>query len=119
MATDKPTLFPARVTDPITSVNGAIDLQLRSPSQRLRLLAAFFWAGPIGLTDEEAAEHTGLVNQRRACWWRRCGELRSQGLIEFTDGTRTGDAGSDRAISVITPKGVEEFHDASEKYTFS
>jgi len=126
MATDSLSLFPtpdtgpaSRNSDPATSHQAALDAQGRTPSQRLRLLSAYFWAGPIGLTDEEAAEHTGIINNRRACWWRRCSELRAQGLIENNGNTRLGDAGSERVVCAITGKGYEEFNAASEKYSFS
>ena len=95
-----------RTTDPATSRNGAEAVKHRAPSQRDRLLRAFDLAGPIGLTDEEAAYVTRLSESRRACWWKRCSELRGLGFIAPTGEERQGDAGSARMVSAITDAGA-------------
>lgn len=73
------------------------------PSQKYQLLRQFRRAGDVGLTDEQAAENAALT---RACYWKRCGELRKDGLIAFTGDKRVGGAFVPRAVSIITPEGV-------------
>lgn len=96
-----------RGSDHTTSVQGAEDVSKRAPTQRIRLLVEFEQAGIIGLTDEEAGELAGLA---MSCYWKRCGELRRDGLIEFIPETeqgayRKGTAGVARRVSVITTAG--------------
>ena len=80
----------------------------RAPNQRLRLLAAYPYAGDTGLTDEEAAKVVEV--SLRSNHWKRCGELRAERSIEQQvvggrEVTRKGDAGVDRIVCVITPMG--------------
>lgn len=95
-----------RTGDYATSVEGAVNVAKRAPNQRAHLLAAFYFADVIGLTDEEAATDCGLLD---ACYWKRCGELRADGLIEFTNNVRTGRSGTSRKVSVITERGRSAF----------
>lgn len=106
-----------RTGDHATSVAGAHAVAFRAGSQSHRLLAGYEAAGntkhiggdDYGFTDEEAAEWAGLL---RSCYWKRCGELRQDGLIEVIpqpspDGvlTRIGSAGSPRIVCRITDEG--------------
>jgi len=98
-----------RNNDHATSIQGAVQVGGRAATQRIRLLHAYGDAEPLGfpsafdgLTDEEAAQACGLLN---SCYWKRCGELRADGLIEFTGGTRPGAAGTARKVSRITERG--------------
>lgn len=91
-----------RTGDYATSVEGAVNVAKRAPNQRTRLLWAYFYADEVGLTDEQAAIDCGLLD---SCYWKRCGELRADGFIEFTGDTRVGAAGTSRNVSVITTRG--------------
>lgn len=94
----------ARTSDPITSHMGSYDVKERALTQKQRLLKAFF-AHPAGLTDEEAALVAGLPI--RSCWWKRCSELRDDGLIEHTEQMRLGSAGCNRLVSRIVTTNKE------------
>jgi hypothetical protein len=87
-----------------TSIDGAASVKMRARSQRFKLLDVFASWHDAGCTDEEAASGAGLL---RSCYWKRCGELRALGLIEFTGQRAKGDAGVNRLVSAITPKGRE------------
>lgn len=87
-----------------TSIDGAVSVMMRARSQRFLLLEVFASWGDTGCTDEEAAKGAGLL---RSCYWKRCGELRVLGLIAFTGERAKGDAGVNRLVSAITPKGQE------------
>ncbi len=120
----KPSLPPAtdehagrtRTADHETSIAGAHSVAFRAGSQKAKLLTEYGKAadyyeqyGAIavdkqGMTDEEAADQAGLT---RSCFWKRCGELRADGLIEPTGGTREGEAGVPRIVCRITDKGRE------------
>ena len=93
-----------RRSDPPTSKEAAAsrDNRMRWGSQRHRLLEAF--AERADMTDEEAGKATGLY-ALRACYWKRCGELRDLGLIEDTGLTRASDCGQEVIVSTITEKG--------------
>jgi hypothetical protein len=80
----------ARTSDPSTSHRGAVDVSYRTGSQKARLMDAYR-AHPAGLTDEEAGIIAGL---ERAGYWKRCADLRSDGVIEPTGAERLGSAGS-------------------------
>ena len=93
----------ARNTDPSTSkkavCQGAI---LRWGSQKSDLLAAYMENGP--LTDEEAGKITGLL-EKRACYWKRTGELRDMGYIEDTGATRPSSHNNENMVCRITTEG--------------
>lgn len=92
-----------------TSIQGAKDVSYRSGTQKYRLLEVYQSAYPEPLTDEEAALKAGL--SMVSCYWKRCGELRQDGLIEVvTDAeghpvTREGTAGVKRIVSVFRKGG--------------
>lgn len=90
-------LFRVRTVDQTTSAAAAASLPKITDQHRI-LLIEFERAGQDGLTDEEAADRAGLPV--RSCWWKRCGELRSAGLIRATGATRKGQAGRERIVSV-------------------
>lgn len=94
-----------RHPDHVSSVAGAHDVATRASSQRMLLLAAYAAIGDLGLTDEDAA----LIAEVpvHSCWWKRCGELRRDGLIAETGRHRDGRAGVPRVVCVITPAGRE------------
>jgi hypothetical protein len=102
----------ARHTDPATSHDAARSVTVRAGSQKARLLSAYaaaFHALVIGhrtdmaLTDDEAAVMAGLT---RSCFWKRCGELREDGLIMDTGRTRLGPLhGEHRMACAITDAG--------------
>jgi hypothetical protein len=91
-----------RTGDYATSVEGAANVATRAPNQRTRLLWAYFYAAEAGLTDEQAAQFCGLLN---SCYWKRCGELRRDGYIQFVPRVRPGASGTNRNVSVITTRG--------------
>jgi hypothetical protein len=99
-----------RNTDPPTSQEAAAsrDNRIRWGSQRHKLLAAF--AEASDMTDEEAGKITGLY-AARACYWKRCGELRDLGLLHDTGRTRTSDCGHEVIVSIITPNGLAALAD--------
>jgi hypothetical protein len=90
-----------RTGDYETSNEGAIKVATRAGAQKMELLKCFA-INPHGLTDEQAADSAKLI---RTCYWKRCGELRAAGLIEFTGDTRVGIAGVRRRVSIITERG--------------
>jgi hypothetical protein len=78
---DEGTLFHAplhREPDRPTSVQGARDVKHRRTSQAMRLLAEYKKGD---LTDEEAAVRSGIAALPKACYWKRCSDLRSAGYI--------------------------------------
>lgn len=100
-----------RTPDHATSEAGAIAVAVRAGSQKHALLTAYAAVAPwLGLTDEEAATLCGLD---RACYWKRCGELRAEGLIapllniDDAPHTRPGSAGVPRIVCVATWEGRE------------
>lgn len=95
-----------RRDDELSSSAGARDVSRRAPNQKMRLLAEYSAARQEeGLTDEEAAGRAGLLE---ACYWKRCNELRQDGLIRYVDCYRKGKAGVMRRASVITYDGTRE-----------
>ena len=94
-----------RATDPDTSVKAAQDVRLRQASQIYKVLEQYI-SHRQGLTDEEAGVFSGLA-QRRACYWKRCSDLRNLGLIEDCKVRRAGSSGSQMMVCVITAKGIE------------
>ena len=62
-----------------TSIIAAEKVSYRAGSQKSLLLEAYRNAYPRGLTDDEAAMAAGLP--LTSCYWKRCGELRQDGVI--------------------------------------
>lgn len=93
-----------RPTDPETSRAAAKSRRnkIRWGSQRYLLLNAYVKGN---LTDEEAGKASGLYAQR-ACYWKRCGELRDLGLICDSGMTRTSDSGNEVMVCSITYCGL-------------
>jgi hypothetical protein len=120
----------ARNTDPQTSHAAGENVRRRALPQRDLLLLAYLRAGspsPFagdgwvgGLTDEEAGILTGLIEKPGCCYWKRCSELRQEGLIEvFTASqpdqtghyqrvplTRISRAGEQQQVCVLTADGA-------------
>lgn len=97
-----------RTGDYATSNTGAQDVSYRAGSQKALLISAYANAYATGygpLTDEQAAEWAVLP--ARACFWKRCGELRADGLIAYTGDQTVGSLGSACQQSEITPAGLE------------
>jgi hypothetical protein len=86
----------ARHSDPWTSHAAAISIRQTAKSQREAILAAYA-DYPNGLTDEEAASIAGA----KGCWWKRCSELRAEGLIVDTGYVRNGSAGRARIVCAV------------------
>lgn len=85
-----------RPTDPWTSDHADGSVRGVAATQR-ELILAVYRTNPNGLTDEEAADIAGV----RGCWWKRCSELRQQGMIFDTGRVRAGSAGRPRIICAI------------------
>ena len=104
-----------RPSDPETARAAARDRKnkIRWGSQRHLLLKCYVLRD---LTDEEAGKASGLY-EKRACYWKRCGELRDLGLICFAgeDMTRESDSGNEVMISTITPWGLSVLDDLGEE----
>lgn len=98
-----------RTPDHATSVEGAASVAKRAPTQKLRLLAAYDFAGERGFTDEQAAHYAGLLG---SCFWKRAGELRADGHIAQPEGepVRKGTSNVSRIICCITQDGVDHLH---------
>ena len=94
-----------RSTDPETSRKAAESTQeqIKRGTQRHRLL--YEYAQAKDLTDEEAGMRSGL-HMARACYWKRCGELRDLGLIRDVGYTRKSFVGHDVMVCGITAEGV-------------
>lgn len=97
-----------RNSDPQTSVKGAVSVVVRKGSQKNRLLAVY--ALYYGITDEEAGDISGLSKKPRCCYWKRCSELRQEGLIKPTGKTWKSSCGEDMQTCEITPAGIETLH---------
>lgn len=91
---------------PETSHAAAKHAAIRSGSQKHRLLVAYA-GNPKGLTDEEAAEITGMLGQHGCCWWARSCDLRDEGRISDTGQTRVSPrTQEERMVCVITEYGM-------------
>jgi len=95
-----------RKNDRATSIAGAADVAYRAGSQKRKLADVYAEVYPDSLTDDEAAKMAGLLD---SCYWKRCGELRQDGVITETNFTRQGRAGVQRLTSRYNP----EHHEAS------
>ena len=93
-----------RLSDPVTSREGAHNVKPRRTSQAMLLLAKYRYEA---LTDEEAGMASGLAQKPKCCYWKRCSELRAQGFIVDTNTTRMSTAGSSMMVCEITPEGIE------------
>lgn len=102
----------------MTSHQAARAVRLRAGSARALLLAQYAHAAegrrkdigihpPDGLTDQEAATLAAVPTM--SCWWKRCSELRTAGLIADTGKRRPGVAGDPRIACAITARGLDEF----------
>ncbi len=69
----------------------------KAPNLRMKILQAYIEAGSQGLTDCEAAEKMGMLD---TCYWKRCNELRQEGLIIDTGNKRKGLKGVLRIVCV-------------------
>lgn len=84
---------------------------IRTGTQMSKLLNAFWDAGSLGLTSDEARAKSGL--SERSCYWKRVSDLHASGYIERVEDTsgndvrRAGDSGSLQRVYQITPFGVE------------
>jgi len=92
-----------REPDHETSIQGARDVSSRRVTQAKRLLAEYRQSS---LTDEEAAVRSGIAALPKACYWKRCSELRANGYIVDTGTTKIGSAGSSMMVCTITPEGL-------------
>lgn len=92
---------PARSSDPHTS-HAAAKMPFRRLSQRHILLVIYERHAADGLTDEEAAIEAGIW---RGCPWKRCSELREQGMIFPLGITRTSTMGAEQQVCRITTLG--------------
>jgi len=109
----------ARTDDPITSKQGAKDVRLRASAQKFKLLSSYAWTGDAGLTDEEAAAHSGLIDNPRCGWWKRSSDLRRDGYITPTGDTRINASGTPRMVCKITDLGLEVFEQISAKADYT
>lgn len=87
----------ARTTDPATSHSSMPVSGVRK--QHCLNLLRIHARNPRGLTDREAAAKAHLL-ETPSCWWKRCSDLRSQGLIEPVADPDTG-----AAVTVLGPLG--------------
>lgn len=94
-----------RRTDPATSRQGAVAMPKAWNTHAARLLAAYASTDAVnGLTDEEACTLTGLERGG----WKRCSDLRRQGLIRATMLTRPASSGLEQQVCEITRAGLEQ-----------
>jgi hypothetical protein len=97
----------ARASDPATSHDAAESarINVRTGSQRRKLLDAFKEAGDAGLTHEQAATAAGISLSSE--YSTRCSELSNAKYLEATGEKRVGLRGLDRAVFRITDAGRE------------
>jgi hypothetical protein len=91
----------------LTGTAAVRELARHAPNQRVKLLiqyAADKGSNGEGLIDEEAGAAAALLH---TCYWRRCTDLRDEGLIERPADARMrkGSAGTDRMVCEITDAG--------------
>lgn len=103
------TVPASRNSDPATSHKAERRHRMTWNSQQFRILTAFDKYGP--LCDEEAGELTGLA-QNRACYWKRCSELRQLGYI-MPIGTCESTTGNEVTLSEITSAGRQALADVA------
>ena len=91
----------ARTSDPETSHEAGEAVRRTSGTIRRALLLAYA-AHPAGLTDEEAGDIVG-----RDGAWKRCSDLRRDGLIVPLTTGRRASSGAIQRVCAITSKGRE------------
>jgi hypothetical protein len=92
-----------RASDPDTSRQLK---PMRFNSQRAILLAIYADA-ILGLTDEEAAARATEKGHTINGYWKRCADLRTQGLIHDLGIRRTLSSGSQGMVCAITQLGLD------------
>lgn len=114
----------ARNTDPQTSHAAGEGARRRALSQHDILILTHYEKGHPrqlgftdviigGLTDEEAGIMSGLREKPGCCYWKRCSELRQQGLLEvvymneWEALTRTSQAGEQQQVCTLTQAGLQ------------
>ena len=95
-----------RANDYATSVRGAESVAYRAGSQKRLLMAAYEEAYPEGLTDDEAADAAGIPPT--SCYWKRCGELRQDGVILVGESRISRVTRELRIVCRISPELMEE-----------
>ena len=79
---------------------------MRINSHRAILLAIYADA-ILGLTDEEAAARASAKGHEIRGYWKRCADLRTQGLIHDLGIRRTLSSGSQGMVCAITQFGLD------------
>jgi hypothetical protein len=102
-----PESHQSRTDDPPTSKAGAKSVKIRANSQMAQLLVIYLMAfDRFKLTDDQAADESGLLAKAGCCWWKRCSDLRALGLIEATGTGISPLTGEDRMTCEITEAGM-------------
>jgi hypothetical protein len=101
---DTPVEKMYRRQGPETSRQAAKVAKFSAGTQKHRLLTVYA-DHESGLTDEEAAMLSGLIENPSCCWWKRSNELREKNYIEETGETRVGRSGAQRMVCKITEAG--------------
>lgn len=101
----------ARRTDPDTSEEGAEVVAWRATNHKAILLQAYHGA-TRPLSDREAFRRSRLVHLEACCWWKRCSELRTLGMLEVVGTTMCPSSGSRVQTCIITGKGVRAMFSA-------
>lgn len=97
----------ARSDDHETSVMGAQSISIRGGTQKYKLLVAYSVNPDKALTDDMAAKLSGLLAKPGCCWWHRCTDLRTDGLIEeIGEMMESPLTGEQRMACRITPGGL-------------
>jgi hypothetical protein len=101
----------SRTDDPPTSKAGAKSVKIRANSQMAQLLVTYLMAfDRFKLTDDQAAEASGLLSKAGCCWWKRCSDLRALGLIESVGTGISPLTGEERMTCEITQAGMNLAH---------
>jgi hypothetical protein len=102
-----PESHQSRTDDPPTSKAGAKSVKIRANSQMAQLLVIYLMAfDRFKLTDDQAADESGLLAKAGCCWWKRCSDLRALGLIEAIGTGISPLTGEDRMTCEITEAGM-------------
>jgi hypothetical protein len=98
---EEPGAFPpgSRADDWETSKKADQMVNATRPTMILKMLRAYEYTER---TDDEAAEMMDLLD---TCYWKRAGELRYFGFIEYTGQTRVGRHRVPRIVCRITDEG--------------